>query len=156
MRVSRRADTNAAPQQEELQQTLIQLAKNLIFVSSKIAEGAGLSSAQWALLHQITHSSPEGVAPSTLAEANRTSRANVTKLTRRLEALGLVTVRTHAQDARQRRWVPTARGRRALERLNLNKTRRLTATLEHMSKADQAALLRLCRVLLVRLAAAAE
>lgn len=146
---ARRSGAGAA--NEELQQALIQLAKHLIFVSSKIAERAGVSSAQWALLHQIVEHGDEGVAPSIIAEANGTSRANVTKLTRRLEALGLLIARTDPQDARQRRWVATPEGRRALGRLNLVKKRRLAATLAHMSKADQAELLRLCRDLSDRL-----
>ena len=80
----------------------------------QLARGAGLSASQWRVLEKI-HS--EDFMPSLFARDRETSPAAVSRTLRQLQERGLVRAAISAGDRRQRRYVVTSRGRRAIEGL---------------------------------------
>lgn len=143
---------NADDSPQDLGQTLIHLAQAFIALGEEIAALGGVTPQQWAVLHLVGAAGDAALAPSELAAASGTSRANVTKLVARLGRLGFVATLPSPSDGRQKRLVLTAAGDRALSRMNAEKASRLAHTLEAFSPADQAALGRLAGTLLRELA----
>lgn len=91
------------------------LADALAERRAQLAREAGLTEQQWRVLEEIA---APGFLPSLFARRRETSAAAVSKLLRQLQDQGLVAASIAAGDARQRRYVLTAKGRRALARID--------------------------------------
>lgn len=79
-----------------------------------LAASVGLTEGQWELLEEI---STEHFMPSMFAKRRSSSAAAVSKALRQLKEKGLVTAALGAEDARQRDYELTAKGRRLLDEL---------------------------------------
>jgi DNA-binding MarR family transcriptional regulator len=87
---------------------------------AQLAQGAGLSEAQWRVLDQIAE---EDFMPSLFARRRARSAAAVSKVIRQLLDLGLIGVGIAEGDARQRRYTLTAAGRAAMELVRKDRER---------------------------------
>ena len=81
---------------------------------AQLAQEAGLTEQQWRLLEEIA---APGFLPSLFARRTDVTPAAVSKVLRQLLEKDLVAVAISEQDARQRAYTPTARGRKALARI---------------------------------------
>ena len=81
---------------------------------AQLAREAGLTEQQWRLLEEIA---APGFLPSLFARRTDVTPAAVSKVLRQLLDKELVSVAISGQDARQRDYTPTARGRKALARI---------------------------------------
>jgi DNA-binding MarR family transcriptional regulator len=81
---------------------------------AQLAQEAGLTEQQWRLLEEIA---APGFLPSLFARRSDVTPAAVSKVLRQLLEKDLVAVAISDQDARQRDYTPTARGRKALARI---------------------------------------
>jgi len=81
---------------------------------AQLAQEAGLTEQQWRLLEEIA---APGFLPSLFARRSDVTPAAVSKVLRQLLEKDLVAVAISEQDARQRDYTPTARGRKALARI---------------------------------------
>jgi len=81
---------------------------------SQLARDAGLTEQQWRVLEEIA---APGFLPSLFARRTETTPAAVSKVLRQLLDKGFATVSIAARDARQRRYELTAKGRKALTRI---------------------------------------
>jgi len=93
---------------------LQRLADRLAERRAQLAREAGLSEAQWRLLEEID---APGFLPSLFARRSEVTPAAVSKVLRQLLEKDLVSVSISDEDARQRNYAPTARGRKALARV---------------------------------------
>ena len=93
---------------------LQRLADLLAQRRAQLAQEAGLSEAQWRLLEEIA---APGFLPSLFARRSEVTPAAVSKVLRQLLDKELVAVAISEHDARQRAYTPTARGRKALARI---------------------------------------
>ncbi len=93
---------------------LQKLADLLAERRAQLAHEAGLSEPQWRLLEEIA---APGFLPSLFARRTDVSAAAVSKVLRQLLEKDLVAVSISDKDARQRDYTPTARGRKALARI---------------------------------------
>ena len=89
---------------------LQRLADLLAQRRAQLAQEAGLSEQQWRLLEEIA---APGFLPSLFARRTDVTPAAVSKVLRQLLDKDLVAVSISEQDARQRDYTPTARGRKA-------------------------------------------
>ena len=90
----------------------------------QLAEHAGLTSGQWAVLEEI---STENFMPSMFAKSEERSRAAVSKVIRQLLDRGLIQVAISAADGRQRDYALTADGRATLDGLRIERERAIEA-----------------------------
>lgn len=81
---------------------------------AQLAEQAGLTEQQWRVLDEIA---APGFLPSLFARRSETTPAAVSKVLRQLLEKGLVSVAISERDARQRDYELTAKGRKALARI---------------------------------------
>jgi DNA-binding MarR family transcriptional regulator len=93
---------------------LQRLAELLAQRRAQLAQEAGISEQQWRLLEEIA---APGFLPSLFARQSRVTPAAVSKVLRQLLDKQLVAVAISEHDARQRAYTPTARGRKALARI---------------------------------------
>ena len=84
----------------------------------ELALSAGLSDGQWALLEEIA---TEHFMPSMFARTRDSSAAAVSKTLRQLLDKGFVSVGLSKTDGRQRAYLLTAKGKRVLETLRLER-----------------------------------
>ena len=94
----------------------------------QLAQSVGLSEQQWRVLEEI---STEHFMPSMFARSRESSAAAVSKTLRQLADKRLISASVSEADARQRRYVPTAKGRRALASLRA----RREEAIEHVWRA---------------------
>jgi DNA-binding MarR family transcriptional regulator len=80
----------------------------------QLAESVGLTDPQWGVLEEIA---TEHFMPSLFARRRDSSAAAVSKVLRQLVDKGLVVAAVGRDDARQRKYSLTAKGRRVMERL---------------------------------------
>jgi DNA-binding MarR family transcriptional regulator len=113
-----------------------------------LATGAGLSEQQWEVLERIAS---EQFMPSMFARDRASSAAAVSRLTRQLIDKGLVTASARAHDGRQREYVLTAKGRRALARLRAEREAAIAAIWAPLDPAGLAAFTRVGRELAERI-----
>jgi DNA-binding MarR family transcriptional regulator len=85
---------------------------------AQLAQGAGLTEAQWEVLERIAS---EHFMPSLFARDRDSSAAAVSRLIRQLLEKRLVSVSAREHDARQRRYVLTAKGKRTLAAVRANR-----------------------------------
>ena len=81
---------------------------------TQLAQGAGLTEAQWEVLERIAS---EQFMPSLFARHRDSSPPAVSRIIRQLLRKRLITVSVSATDVRQRRYQLTARGRKTLDAL---------------------------------------
>ena len=81
---------------------------------TQLAQGAGLTEAQWEVLERIAS---EQFMPSLFARHRDSSPPAVSRIIRQLLRKRLITVSVSATDGRQRRYQLTARGRKTLDAL---------------------------------------
>ena len=93
---------------------LQRLADRLAERRAQLAQEAGLSEQQWRVLEEIA---APGFLPSLFARRTDVTPAAVSKVLRQLLEKDLVAVSISEQDARQRDYTPTARGRKLLARI---------------------------------------
>jgi len=80
----------------------------------QLAQSAGITEQQWGVLEEIA---TEHFMPSLFARRRDSSAAAVSKILRQLVDKGLVVAAIGKDDARQRTFSLTARGRRVMDRL---------------------------------------
>jgi DNA-binding MarR family transcriptional regulator len=85
---------------------------------AQIARSVGLTEQQWAVVEEI---STEHFMPSLFAKQRESSAAAVSKILRQLLGKGLVSVQLGEEDGRQRRYELTAKGRRCIEDMRLER-----------------------------------
>ena len=81
---------------------------------TQLAQGAGLTEAQWEILERIAS---EQFMPSLFARHRDSSPPAVSRIIRQLLRKRLITVSVSTTDGRQRRYQLTARGRKTLDAL---------------------------------------
>jgi DNA-binding MarR family transcriptional regulator len=81
---------------------------------TQLAQGAGLTEAQWEILERIAS---EQFMPSLFARHRDSSPPAVSRIIRQLLRKRLITVSVSATDGRQRRYQLTAHGRKTLDGL---------------------------------------
>jgi len=87
---------------------------------TQLAQGAGLTEAQWDVLERIAS---EQFMPSLFARHRDSSPPAVSRIIRQLLRKRLITVSVSATDGRQRRYQLTARGRKTLDALRVLRRR---------------------------------
>ena len=101
----------------------------------QLAQSVGLSEQQWRVLEEI---STEHFMPSMFAKSRDSSPAAVSKTLRQLADKRLISASVSESDGRQRRYVATAKGKRALSSLRA----RREEAIEHVWLAFDAGQLR--------------
>jgi len=99
----------------------------------QLGRAAGLTEAQWRVLEEVGR---EGFMPSLFARSRAMHPAAVSRTLRQLQEEGLVEASIAAQDARQRRYELTARGRERLERLRRERARAIEAVWDGFGAED--------------------
>ena len=90
----------------------------------QLAREVGLSDPQWRVLEEI---GSEAFMPSLFARSREAHPAAVSRTLRQLQDGGLVEVSISSDDARQRRYRLTARGRRVLDKVRRARERAIDA-----------------------------
>lgn len=93
---------------------LQRLSEAFVLRRRQLAESAGLTEQQWAVLEEI---STEHFMPSMFAKVKNSSRAAVSKTLRSLLDKKLVRVSVSPEDGRQRRYGLTSRGAQVIDRI---------------------------------------
>ncbi len=101
-----------------------------------------LSEGKLCVLIQL-HQSPEGAAPSTLAERAGITRASVSVMLRNLQQDGLVTLEAEAEDRRTKCVRLTDKGRVFMEKVLPEHYLRITKLMGRLTAEEQEALIRL-------------
>jgi DNA-binding MarR family transcriptional regulator len=101
-----------------------------------LAASAGITEGQWGLLEEV---STEHFMPSMFAKSRSSSAAAVSKGLRQLKEKGLVTAASGAEDARQRDYELTAKGRRVLAALRAGREAAIEAIWARLDGREVAA-----------------
>jgi DNA-binding MarR family transcriptional regulator len=96
---------------------------------AQLAQGAGLTEAQWEVLERIAS---EHFMPSLFARHRESSPPAVSRIIRQLLRKKLITVSVSDTDGRQRRYQLTARGRKTLDALRAMRSRAIDAVWMHL------------------------
>ena len=91
---------------------------------TQLAQGAGLTEAQWEILERIA---TDHFMPSMFARHRESSAPAVSRVIRQLVRKKLITVSLSDKDGRQRRYQLTARGQKILEMLRATRRRAIDA-----------------------------
>jgi DNA-binding MarR family transcriptional regulator len=83
---------------------------------AQLARSVGLTEAQWRVMEGVA---TEHFMPSLFADERAETRGAVSKMLRQLTDKRLVKASISGEDGRQRKYVLTARGRQALEKLRV-------------------------------------
>lgn len=116
-----------APSRERIEgaiRALQRLAELFLERRRQLAQEVGLSEAEWRLLDEI---SAERFMPSLFAKRRERSPAGVSRVLRGLVDAGLVSAEVGRQDARQRVYRLTPRGRGLMTRLRERRERAIGA-----------------------------
>lgn len=109
--------TARAPATEDVHDAISALGQLVAAYTERrrqLAQSVGLTDREWGVLEEIA---TEHFMPSLFARRQESTPAAVSKLVRQLLDKGLVSVSVSKSDGRQRRYVLTAKGRRAIDRL---------------------------------------
>ena len=128
--------TTGTHEDSELGGLVILLGKEFVFLSEQIARLGGITPSQWAALHHVGAAGPGGCAPSELAVALGTSRANATKLLAQLVRARLASEYPSPVDGRGKRIWLSSRGRSILAQLDAEKRRRAAEILAGLTEAE--------------------
>jgi DNA-binding MarR family transcriptional regulator len=116
-----------SPSRERIEgaiRALQRLAELFLERRRQLAQEVGLSEAEWRLLEEIAS---EGFMPSLFAKRRERSPAGVSRVLRGLQDAGLVRAEAGRQDARQRVYRLTPRGRDLMARLRERRERAIGA-----------------------------
>jgi DNA-binding MarR family transcriptional regulator len=116
----------------------------------QLARGAGLSEEQWRVLDEIA---AEDFMPSMFARRKAKSPAAVSKVIRQLLDRKLIEASISREDARQRRYALTARGRQTMELVRQDRQRALDRVWSGIAPRELAAFTRFAGDLAERLEA---
>lgn len=119
----------------------------------QLAREAGLSDPQWRVLEQIAS---EEFMPSMFARSRETSAASISRTLRQLLQRELVAVSIGSEDARQREYRVTARGRRVLSKLRERRREALETVWSDFSGRELREFARFAQALADRIEAYAE
>jgi DNA-binding MarR family transcriptional regulator len=119
----------------------------------QLAVEAGLTEQQWEVLERIA---TEHFMPSLFARHRDSSAAAVSRLIRQLLEKRLVSVSAREHDARQRRYVLTAKGRRTLDAVRANRQAAIDAIWSTLDPHALAAFTTISDELIRRIEAYAE
>jgi DNA-binding MarR family transcriptional regulator len=119
----------------------------------QLAREVGLTDPQWRALEEIAS---EDFMPSMFARSRETSAAAVSRTLRQLLDRELVAVSISGQDARQRQYRATTRGRRLLAKLRARREEALDRVWRDFSSRELQAFAGFAEVLADRLEAYAE
>jgi DNA-binding MarR family transcriptional regulator len=108
------SDAPAAPELYQAIACLQRLADAFERRRTQLAGSVGLTEHQWAVLEEI---SSEHFMPSMFAKTRASTPAAVSKTIRQLVDKGLVSVSLSKSDGRQRDYVLTSQGKRAMAKL---------------------------------------
>jgi DNA-binding MarR family transcriptional regulator len=131
-------------------ETLRRLSEAFQARRQSLAASAGLTEGQWGLLEEI---STEHFMPSMFAKSRSSSAAAVSKTLRQLKEKGLVTAALGTEDARQRDYELTAKGRKVLAGLRAGREAAIEAIWGGLPGADVTAFAAFGSVLASRLEA---
>jgi DNA-binding MarR family transcriptional regulator len=109
--------TIATPSATEIRRAIAALQRLADLLGERraqLADEAGLTEQQWRVLEEIA---APGFLPSLFARQSETTPAAVSKVLRQLLGKGLASVSISERDARQRDYALTAKGRKALARI---------------------------------------
>jgi DNA-binding MarR family transcriptional regulator len=123
---------------------------------AQLARSVGLTDQQWGVLEEIA---TEHFMPSLFARRRESSAAAVSKILRQLVDKGLVVAAIGKDDARQRTFSLTARGKRVMEELRQRRQEAIRDIWLPLDQADVAAFTSFGKELIARLehyAAAAQ
>ena len=115
------------PAEQEIQRAIAALQRIAEVFGERraqLAREAGVTEAQWRMLESVER---KDFLPSLFARRRACTPAAVSQTLRQLLAAGLVQVRIGEDDARQRIYEPTAKGRRVLRRLRASRSRAISA-----------------------------
>lgn len=112
---------------------LQRLADGLAQRRAQLAAEAGLTEQQWRLLEEIA---APGFLPSLFARRTQVTPAAVSKVLRQLLEKELVAVAISPHDARQRDYRPTARGRKALAKIEAAREHAVRAIWSELAPRD--------------------
>ena len=116
----------------------------------QLARGAGLTEEQWRVLDEIA---AEDFMPSMFARRKSKTPAAVSKVIRQLLDLKLIDASISPDDARQRRYALTARGRQTMELVRQDRQRALDRVWSGIAARELAAFTRFSSDLAERLEA---
>ena len=117
---------------------------------AQLAQGAGLTEAQWEVLERIAS---EHFMPSLFARHRESSAPAVSRIIRQLLRKKLITVSVSDTDGRQRRYQLTARGQKTLDALRATRRRAIDAVWMHLDQRALAAFTQFSGELITRLEA---
>ena len=100
---------------------------------AQLASTVGLTDHQWGVLEEIA---TEHFMPSMFARRRQSSAAAVSKTLRQLGDKGLIAASVDPQDARQRRYVLTAKGKRTMEELRTKRQKAIKIIWADLGRAD--------------------
>ena len=120
---------------------------------AQLAQGAGLTEAQWEVLERIAS---EHFMPSLFARHRDSSAPAVSRIIRQLLRKKLITVSVSDTDGRQRRYQLTARGQKTLDALRATRSRAINAVWMHLDPRALAAFTQFSGELITRLEAHAR
>src|SRR5215475_3778507 len=120
---------------------------------AQLAQGAGLTEAQWEILERIAS---EHFMPSMFARHRESSAPAVSRVIRQLTRKKLITVSVSETDGRQRRYQLTARGQKVLEALRGMRRRAIDAIWMNLDPRALAAFTEFSGGLIARLEAYAR
>lgn len=120
---------------------------------AQLAQGAGLTEAQWEVLERIAS---EHFMPSLFARHRDSSAPAVSRIIRQLLRKKLITVSVSDTDGRQRRYQLTARGQKTLDALRATRSRAIDAVWMHLDPRALAAFTQFSGELITRLEAQAR
>jgi DNA-binding MarR family transcriptional regulator len=120
---------------------------------AQLAQGAGLTEAQWEVLERIAS---EHFMPSLFARHRESSAPAVSRIIRQLLQKKLITVSVSDTDGRQRRYQLTARGQKTLEALRATRRRAIDAVWMDLDPRALAAFSQFSGELIARLEAYAR
>jgi DNA-binding MarR family transcriptional regulator len=120
---------------------------------AQLAQGAGLTEAQWEVLERIAS---EHFMPSLFARHRDSSAPAVSRIIRQLLRKKLITVSVSNTDGRQRRYQLTARGQKTLDALRATRSRAIDAVWMHLDPRALAAFTQFSGELITRLEAHAR
>src|SRR5215510_10776585 len=120
---------------------------------AQLAQGAGLTEAQWEILERIAS---EQFMPSLFARHRQSSAPAVSRVIRQLVRKKLITVSVSDTDGRQRRYQLTARGQKTLDALRATRRRAIDAVWMHLDQRALAAFTQFSGELITRLEAYAR
>ena len=140
--------TNDSPDLHRAIEALQRLTELLQLRRGQLAREAGLSEPQWRILEEVAR---EDFMPSLFARRRACTPAAVSRTLRQLLEKKLIRASISAADGRQREFVLTPRGQRAMQRLRASRQAAVDATWKQLDPTEVARFGRFAELLRERL-----